>query len=615
MGNKNIKPKHSLKSNSTKKEEKKKEEKKQEEEDEEEFFDDNLPAKKKPKSDLKGLEFNPLISQVRSDPSVDYTNSLISLDLHDFYIPSITNVNDMFKNCNENLIYCLKIENREQILNKLVNQLSPSNENCSLICIEYLNSKYIFDENRCVNSCFDEVSYKFEYNNICLLSCPERTHNPPGQPFLCQNDILACDAKCSNCTFESEDIGLCITCNTNENYFPKINDPSNINGFINCYNDIEGYFIDFIDRIFKNCFSNCKNCEEFNGEERNKCYNCLSDNVLNYKFCFEICDYNYDKCSMKDKKYFPLSNPNSDTTLYSYEVNSDLDDLKEKNKNVTFVYLSPEIIKLIMDQFNLDEEKDKLVVMISDYPTDDTQKATNDFDYRIFLENGTELNLSNLKEDLYTEVYTPIKDLDLAKFNYTKLFSEQGFDIYDKESEFYNDFCTPASVGENDITLEDRKKEIFPENVTLCKENCYYDGVNVEEERVICKCNLKSNNDISDSNEEENLEEDNGNYITYLLDNINYKIFKCYRLLSDFNNLKNNYAFYVIAGVFLVLLFFDLMLFIYTLPTIKSQMFNDAPTKERVREETKKELIKFKKRIENTSCNPPKSANLTSLLL
>ena len=73
MGNKNIKPKHSLKSNSTKKEEKKKEEKKQEEEDEEEFFDDNLPPKKKSKSDLKGLEYNPLISQVRSDPSADYT--------------------------------------------------------------------------------------------------------------------------------------------------------------------------------------------------------------------------------------------------------------------------------------------------------------------------------------------------------------------------------------------------------------------------------------------------------------------------------------------------------------------------------------------------------------
>jgi hypothetical protein len=80
--------------------------------------------------------------------------------------------------------------------------------------------------------------------------------------------------------------------------------------------------------------------------------------------------------------------------------------------------------------------------MIYDYPTENPQKATNDYNYRIFLENGTELNLSNLKEDIYSEVYLPIKDLDLAKFDYATLFADQGYDIYDKDSEFYNDICT-----------------------------------------------------------------------------------------------------------------------------------------------------------------------------
>ena len=58
-----------------------------------------------------------------------------------------------------------------------------------------------------------------------------------------------------------------------------------------------------------------------------------------------------------------------------------------------------------MDKFNLDKEKDKLIIMISDYPTDNKQKATNDFDYRIFLENGTELDLSTLEEDIYADIY------------------------------------------------------------------------------------------------------------------------------------------------------------------------------------------------------------------
>ena len=43
--------------------------------------------------------------------------------------------------------------------------------------------------------------------------------------------------------------------------------------------------------------------------------------------------------------------------------------------------MSPETVKFIMEQFNLDEEKDKLTVMISDYPSENTQKVTNDFDF------------------------------------------------------------------------------------------------------------------------------------------------------------------------------------------------------------------------------------------
>ena len=329
-------------------------------------------------------------------------NSLTSLDLTYFNILNIANVNDMFKDCNEDLIYCLNNGNKEQILDILNGQLSPSNNNCSHICIEYRNSKFIFEENRCIDNCFNDGTYRFEYNKICLIKCPERTDLSPDQPYLCENEMLVCDIKCKSCTFESNYANLCITCNTNRNYFPKTNDALNINGFINCYNGLEGYYLDSKEKIYKNCFSNCKNCEDFNGEDRNKCNNCYSNkNVYNYNFCFEICDYKYEKCFIKDQKYFPLSI--SGKTTYSYELNSNLDDLKDKIKNLTFIYLSPETIKFIMEQFKLDEEEDKLIIMISDYPTDNTQKTTNDFDYRIFLENGTELNLSNIKKDFYSE--------------------------------------------------------------------------------------------------------------------------------------------------------------------------------------------------------------------
>ena len=79
--------------------------------------------------------------------------------------------------------------------------------------------------------------------------------------------------------------------------------------------------------------------------------------------------------------------------------------------------------------FNLDEEKDKMYILITDYKSKDSQTATSDYNYKFLLENETELNLSIINEDLYVDFYVPIKDLDLANFNYSKYFLNQGYDI------------------------------------------------------------------------------------------------------------------------------------------------------------------------------------------
>ena len=62
----------------------------------------------------------------------------------------------------------------------------------------------------------------------------------------------------------------------------------------------------------------------------------------------------------------------------------------------------------------------------------------------------------------------------------------------------------------------------------------------------------------SNDNEDENSEED-ANFINYFLDNINYKIFKCYKLLIIFNNLKNNYESYAILSILFIILIITLI--------------------------------------------------------
>ena len=108
------------------------------------------------------------------------------------------------------------------------------------------------------------------------------------------------------------------------------------------------------------------------------------------------------------------------------------------------------------------------------------------------MENGTQLNLSNLKDDFYISISVPIRDLDLANFDFAKEFSKNGYDIYDKNSDFYNDVCSSASTNRNDIILKDRKADIYPNNVTLCKGNCVYKETSLEEQRIVCECNLNA---------------------------------------------------------------------------------------------------------------------------
>ena len=67
MGNKQ--PKSNKKDNSKNK----KEDEDSDDEVEEEFFDDNITSKKKKNPSSLGLEHNPIISELKSDPFIDYT--------------------------------------------------------------------------------------------------------------------------------------------------------------------------------------------------------------------------------------------------------------------------------------------------------------------------------------------------------------------------------------------------------------------------------------------------------------------------------------------------------------------------------------------------------------
>ena len=645
---------------------------------------------------------------------------LTSLELGKMDTSSVTDMNRMFCNCFKlkslnlysfntinvdvnlindeifygisNLNYCINEDIKEEIKSQLA---SFTKMNCSNLCYSYQQKKFNLATNKCINNCDDDINNSYEYENTCYGSCPEGTHlienNKCEQDLICQNyynyektgcldsiplgyylndstsrTIDKCDIKCSNCTKDSIENHLCLSCNNSAKYYAKYNDSENVNTFVNCYNEDQvGYYLDFSEKKYKPCYFTCKTCVGEGNEENNNCSECNSNYILNSsnnncempKVDTTIIDSyssniisdtdlttdsniityidstindnygltdaywtifdNYNTISDMDS-IIPISemNINNDTenldnlytNSYSYELNSNLTELKEKYLNVTFIYFSEEDMDYIYKIYNLNKEKDKIIVIICDQNPTDTRTATSDYKYRLILENKTELNLSLIGEDFSVDFYVPITNLDLANYNYSKHFESQGFDIYNISSDFYNDFCSPAFIDENDLTLKDRIQYIYPNNVTLCKDNCNYNGAEIENERIICSCNLNSNGELVEKEEDEVefLDEDDGNFLTYFLDKVNYNIFKCYQLLYSFDNLKNNFAFYAILGIFLVILVLNLIFGFYSLPKLKLLMFNKIPTEKNVRKEVIKELKKIRKSSRRILHNPNK---------
>ena len=91
--------------------------------------------------------------------------------------------------------------------------------------------------------------------------------------------------------------------------------------------------------------------------------------------------------------------------------------------------------------------------------------------------------------------------------------------------------------------------------------------------------------------------EDNGNFFSYLLDNINYKIFTCYKLILSFNNLKNNFSFYSISCASFIVIVLNLVFYFYNISKIKNELIKNAPTSGKIKNEMKNEIKKIINKI------------------
>ena len=511
-------------------------------------------------------------------------DSLTSLNLHFFKTSSAKTMNNMFTNC-----YSLKYLDISNFNTSSITNFQYMFSNCNSLKSLNLSG---FDTSSVTNM-ENMFSHCFCLSSLNLSSFNTKSVTNMFNMFEECRDLLYLNF--SNFFFNPSLNYTNIFKGINENIVYCLNnDDININKIISLLSS-------------KECSIN--DCS-YNWEENQG--NKINDKNNNFSLFKDKCIYS--RIKYISENFYLLNNiPNA--SIYSYKINSNIDKLKDNNHNLTFIQFTSDNINNIKKIFNLDSEKDNIYILVSDFPSNDSLSATSDYIFKIILENGTELNLSFIDADFYVNIVVPIRDLNLAKFYYASYFNEQGYDIYNKNSGFYYDLCTSAYYDKNDLIIKDRKKYIYPNNVTLCKTNCEYRMVNLDQQRISCECNLNYNkinnyklninNNKKDSDFLTESEEEFDNFGNLLLKNINYKIFKCSHLIFSFDNLIQNIGFYSISLVFIVMIFFNIKFFFFGLSGIRIKMFEETPTKEKVKKIMMEQLSKRKAYKNTTIKNNP----------
>ena len=300
---------------------------------------------------------------------------------------------------------------------------------------------------------------------------------------------------------------------------------------------------------------------------------------------------------------------NSNYNIYAYEFDEKKENFFNEN-NLTYIDFSNSNIKnCIVNEQNLDNDTNIYALILETY-NDNPNALTNDFYFVLLFENGTELYPCN-NESIKVNISSPIMNLTSAHYDYAVYFQKQGYDIYDKNSSFYYDICISVYYENNDITIEDRRQEIYPKNMIIINPSCKYKLADLENKRFVYECNIL---DIYKQNKsEENTKNDNcfeiqeENFIYYLLDYINYKIVVCQDAFFHLDNYQSNIGLMFSSVTSFLIIVLILIFSFHGMPKIKIMMYNEIPTFPKLLRLIKKYKSKnnYSIKINNTVVNNP----------
>jgi len=231
--------------------------------------------------------------------------------------------------------------------------------------------------------------------------------------------------------------------------------------------------------------------------------------------------------------------------------------------------------QILKDKNNLNENE-SLIIFKIEYQIEGYKMPLIDYEvYNPRTKNKINLNLC---KDEQIDITYP------ATIDENELFK------YDPESEFYNDICyTYTTIDKTDIILNDRRKEFLDDNLTLCENNCKFNGYNSELHLVNCKCNIKEDLLlIFDSNFDiQRFIYNFGN----IKNKMNIKVMKCYYLLFSVEGINNNIANYILIIIIFLYTTFSIIFCMKGYNKLILKIKEIEKQKQKQKQKKKKKLI------------------------
>ena len=355
------------------------------------------------------------------------------INIYNFSKGNFSNCFELFNGIKDNIVFCINSNNgysSDQILSQIKLKKCPIID-CSNNWKENKN-KIIEKKKICIDNCYNDDTYKYEYKYDCYDKCPKGTHSIKDNTFHCEKNANKCNAN-----------------------YP------------------------YISKVDNSCLEECHSEDFFNNI-------CTINNIKDYKnsqsilistIIKEIQDGSLDNLLKKEVFYRQndIIKLDSDTL---YQITSPFIQKNTDYQNISIIQLE-ECEKILKEKYDISQNEHLIIFKIEQYIEGILIPLIQ---YEIFNPNTRKkLDLRfciNENKKIYLNIPVYINENISMK--------------YDPNNDFYKEICYPytTDIG-TDINLYDRQNE-FNQYYSICPKNCIFKGYNIIKSQVICHCIIKN---------------------------------------------------------------------------------------------------------------------------